>query len=94
MASNAAEITNPVTCDGCGHYHGSVNAEMICLRTTLAAARGRAHNAEATIREMRRPAREYYRSLGWPECASCGKLVQRGSTKFADPCVCKSAKSA
>ena len=84
----ATTSSNLVTCDGCGHYHGSVNAEMMCLREQLSSARGRAHKAEETIRAMKRPAREYHRSVGWPYCDRCEKPIERGSTKFADPCRC------
>lgn len=47
-------------CDGCGSYHGSVNAETLCLRAHLTRERERVSVLTAIIDEMRRPAREYY----------------------------------
>lgn len=47
-------------CVACGHYHGGVNAELLCLRAHLTAARARATQLEEQIAEMKRPAQEYY----------------------------------
>ena len=40
---DAQKPTDPNTphCAGCGGYHGSVNAERLCMRAALAAARDR-----------------------------------------------------
>lgn len=37
--TNDYRVPPPATCDGCGGYHGGVNAERECLRRALATTR-------------------------------------------------------
>ena len=55
---DAQKPTDPNTphCAGCGKYHGSVNAERLCMRAALAAARDRLRTLdliEGSIRDIK-----------------------------------------